>query len=37
MKKKAAYRNDPIVSALLRELPWTHHLAIMRCAKGATG
>jgi predicted nuclease of restriction endonuclease-like (RecB) superfamily len=28
-----AYRNDAIVSALLRQLPWTHHLAILSRAK----
>ncbi len=28
-----AYRNNAIVSALLRQLPWTHHLAILSRAK----
>lgn len=28
-----AYRNDPIVSALLTQLPWTHHLLILGHAK----
>jgi predicted nuclease of restriction endonuclease-like (RecB) superfamily len=28
-----AYRDEPIVSALLRQLPWTHHLAILSRSK----
>ena len=30
-----AYRDEPIVSALLRQLPWTHHLAILSRSKMA--
>ena len=30
-----AYREQPILSALLRQLPWTHHLAILSRSKMA--
>jgi len=28
-----AYQDQPILSALLRELPWTHHMTILSRAK----